>query len=221
MHDLKQSILSFSKQYNGNTVQLESSNQTSMCLTAVEENNLGRLYYSQCDGTNLYQNFVFESLRSDLFLSFGRLRTSIDYDYCVEMHNTHEDPAFLHTDCQDTWEILENGALKNIKKAKCLGKVETDSTIIRAVDCDSEDVETWNATEPISSSKQRDRIQLPSIEPSETPSSTSESRIPSSEVPGKLSSSASEKPSITPSRALSMAPSDKPLDIFEMDFGRG
>ena len=117
----------------------------SMCLTSDGNHDMAKIFYSSCSEKNRNQIFIFKRLKSNLFTSFGRLYSGMaDSDWCMEMHSTNNDQLFMHSNCWDTYEIMKNGALKNIKEGKCLGSDESDRTQVNAVDCDSEHVEIWN-----------------------------------------------------------------------------
>jgi hypothetical protein len=116
-----------------------------MCLTAIDNVNDFGIRYSECDDTNLYQYLFFETVRSDIFSSFGSFHLSASLERCLETDKTdYGDKIVVHSDCTVTWEVLESGALKSIEEGKCMGKDESDIASIRIVDCDSEDVEIWS-----------------------------------------------------------------------------
>ena len=88
-----------------------------MCLTSNGNDDKAKLYYSRCRKDLQSQIFIFKRLKSDLFSSFGRLYSGMaDRDLCMEMHSTNNDQLIMHSNCWDTFEILENGVLKNIKE---------------------------------------------------------------------------------------------------------
>ena len=131
------------EQYDASFIRLRSSNKATMCLTSDGDRDGAKLFYSDCSERNLNQVFVFKRLESDLFSSFGRIYSGMaNYDLCIEMHSTHNDQVFMHSNCWDTFEILQNGALQNIEEGKCLG-FGVEKTKVTAVDCDSEYAEIW------------------------------------------------------------------------------
>jgi hypothetical protein len=172
-------------QYDGSAAQLFSTT-SQKCLTYnIGDDGNSNLYYNECDDNIQYQqSFYFRRLESDLFLSFGGFHPFNNADYCVEMYSTDaEKPIVLQSECWNTWEILESGALKNIQENKCMGKHKSDFTKITAVECDSEDVEIWSvATTTIYPS------QIPSIQPSEIFTVSHNPSRQSSDSPSSMSS---------------------------------
>ncbi len=120
-----------------------------MCLTSDGKIDKAKIFNSECSSNvnntfNLNQEFVFKRLKSDLFHSFGRLYSPHQIAYCMEMDARFDDQIFLHSSCLDTYQIMSNGALKNIEDGRCIGIDEADETKVTGVDCQSELVETWN-----------------------------------------------------------------------------
>ena len=138
-HDLI-SCKSFSYQFHESKIQLKSLQRPSMCLTSEGNFNYAHLFYSSCRDDDVNQVFIFKRLKSAHLLSFGRLFSS-NRHLCVEMN----DGIMMYSSCEDTMEVLDNGALKNVKDGTCFGFDETESTKVTAVDCDSKYVETWTA----------------------------------------------------------------------------
>ncbi len=114
-----------------------------MCLTSEGNFNYASLFYSNCSDDDLNQVFIFKRLKSDHLLSFGILFSSNE-DLCVEMNNGN---LLMYSSCQDTVEILDNGALKHVEDGTCFGFDATESTVVTVVDCNSETVETWIASD--------------------------------------------------------------------------
>lgn len=122
---------------------LKSSQDPSMCLTSERNFNYASLLYSKCRDDDLNQVFIFKRLKSDRLLSFGTLFSSNE-NLCVEMN---DEDLLMYSSCQDTVEILDNGTLKHIESGTCFGVDATESTKVTAVDCNSEQVDTWTATD--------------------------------------------------------------------------
>ncbi len=115
-----------------------------MCLTSDGKGQFAKIFYRSCSATDLNQEFVFKRLESDLFSSFGRLFSPANDNLCTEMDRGFDDQVFLHPYCWDTYQIMSNGALKNIEDGRCIGIDEADETKVTGVDCKAELAETWN-----------------------------------------------------------------------------
>ncbi len=131
-------------------IQLQSMNTaTSMCLTVIDNDDFAGLVYRNCTNGNLNQNFVMK--KNDGRLVSGKIHANIQQDlkYCLQMAKSsplenNKPPVYIHSDCDDTWEVLESGALKNVGKDKCLGRYSSSLRAV-GVECDSDDVEHWLA----------------------------------------------------------------------------
>ncbi len=114
-----------------------------MCLTSEGNFNYASLFYSNCRDDDLNQVFIFKRLKSDHLLSFGTL-FSWNEHLCVEMN---DGILIMYSSCQDRLEILDNGTLKHVEDGTCFGFDTTESINVTAVDCNSETVETWIASD--------------------------------------------------------------------------
>ena len=136
------------KKLTETTVQLESANEASFCLTQKSEND-GGLGLSECNASNFNQIFYLDKANAYSGLIRSAAAHDIESSNCLEMlaEVLHfQDKIFMHSSCTDTWEVLETGAIKNVKHEKCLGR-QADSTLILPVDCNSELVEIWVAND--------------------------------------------------------------------------
>ncbi len=119
-----------------------------MCLTFLGDDYFSGLVLQSCDNKNPFQDFSYQASgdsQSNPFMKLGRFRTK--YGKCLEMDVYQANlnyRIFLHPACKDTWEILENGVLKNIGEGKCVGMIEGDESYTATiVECSSSDAETW------------------------------------------------------------------------------
>jgi hypothetical protein len=137
---------------NNIVFQLQSTSKPSLCLTASNDgDDFARLVYSQCDTTNLNQDFF---MKKDDSFSSGEIHSlrSLKSKSCLEMIDTNpleeHTSVIMHHDCTDKWEILETGILKDLTRGKCIGRDESDTvTRIITVECDSEEAESWFAVD--------------------------------------------------------------------------
>lgn len=130
------------------TVQLESANEASLCLTQQSESD-GGLGLGECNASDFNQIFYLDKANAYSGLIRSAAAHDIESSNCLEMlaNVLHfEDKIFMHPSCTDTWEVLETGAIKNMKHEKCLGRLD-DSTLIIPVDCNSDLVEIWVAND--------------------------------------------------------------------------
>ncbi len=114
-----------------------------MCLAAIGDSNFTPLIYRNCTDGSSNQEFLLEKNGR---LS-GQIHAQRDSNYCLQMADpnplTEYLPVYLHSDCSDTWEVLD-GRLKNTQRRKCLGR-EEESLRVVGVDCDSSVVENLSA----------------------------------------------------------------------------
>ncbi len=130
------------------TVQLESVETASLCLTQKSDDDeaIG-LVLSKCNGSNFNQSFYLDKTNA-----YSGLIQSAGHDTsrkCLQMLGKvlhFEDKIFMQSRCTDNWEVLETGALRNVKHGKCLGRM-ADSFDIIPVDCNTDLVETWRAND--------------------------------------------------------------------------
>ena len=129
-----------SHQYNGETVQLRSDDDVSMCLASTEYDDVAPLYYKKCNVNDEHQFYDFKKLKGRSQYMFGMIHAQND-NYCVWLYDGY---SFLDSDCDDIWEILETGVLKSIHDKKCIGRSTSNITRVEAVDCDSESATIWS-----------------------------------------------------------------------------
>jgi hypothetical protein len=118
-----------------------------MCLTHDGNTQQSKLFYSSCNANDQNQYFIFKRQEDSSIIS-GKFHSLSDDNYCIEMHNTFQTQVFLHTNCRDTWEIMDNSVLRNIGDNECIGTSPKDITTVAAVDCTSEDVDALSLFDP-------------------------------------------------------------------------
>jgi hypothetical protein len=125
------------------TFQLQSNLEPSLCLT-IRSDDFDGVTISQCSVSNSNQRFFWKKIK-DKFSGEILGMSSSKSNACLQMTNTKpqvQSVEIMNSSCTDTWEILRNGALRNTAKGKCMGR-EANSMTISAVECDSDEAETW------------------------------------------------------------------------------
>jgi hypothetical protein len=134
----------FDSMYDTRIVQLKSSNEIARCLEATDsEHNVG-LVFGDCNNGNLNQDFVLKKRKTENFFNMLDIKTP-DEISCLSFSSDETYPVRMNRNCLDSWEILNNGSIKNLEKGVCLGRDQANNTKVAFVDCENSEVlQIWS-----------------------------------------------------------------------------
>ena len=122
-----------------------------MCLAATSGNtdnaDFAGLVYRNCSNGDSNQDFF---MKKNGRLSGGEIHAIKDFEnYCLQMADPNPSEkyypsVYMHSDCSDEWDVLDSGALKNVRHRKCLGR-QVGSLRVVGVECDSSIAEHFSA----------------------------------------------------------------------------